>query len=353
MARIFDLQQTKGQFQVQGIVTGTEKEKFFTSKKTQKGADFRMINFGCKFDNDATMYLRLNGMPKDKVYFSKKNKETGKTEVKDVPFANRNKFNEDGFKLIGINLGLEKTEDENGKLVNDKKTLVEYDACEYIGNKLNDDSSVFIKGNLEFSSYTDNDGNIRRSINYVPSQISLCKEVNFEDYDYVDKKPVHDFEQTIVFNGIEKETVDGSDTGRFVVSAYIVTYSDIVATEFIITDSKLAGIFKKNLKNYYSIKVNGHIEVTHSIETVEDDDCWGEASSMNVVSNPTKIELVITGATPSTIDKETYTEDNVSEALQKIKNSKNAEKNFSGSTTNKNNDDDDWGTVLDDEGINW
>lgn len=344
MARLFDLPQTRGQFQAMGIISGVEKDKFYTEKETKTGKDFRAVNFGCKFDKDATMYINLTGMPKDKVYFSKR--ENGKSTTKDVPFAQRNKFHEDGFKLIGVNLGLEKITDENGKLVNNKKTMVEYDACEYISNKLRDDSSVFIKGNLDFSSYIDNNGDTRRSIKYVPNQISLCKsDIDFDDFDYVDKKPVHDFEQTIVFTGIEKEMDDGKDTGRFVVGCYIVTWSDVVATEFIITDPKLAGLFKKNLKKYYAITVNGKIEVSHSIETVDEDDCWGESSAMSYVSNPTKIELVITGARPSTIDKTTYTEENISDAIKKIRNSKTAENNFNGgSKSNKTEEsDDDWG----------
>ena len=65
---------------------------------------------------------------------------------------------------------------------------------------------------------------------------------------------------------------------------------------------------------------------------------------MKAVSAPTKTEMIITGATGSSIDKETYTEKNVAEAIKVIKASKTAEQNFSGKA---NNDDDtsDWGDV--------
>ena len=43
------------------------------------------------------------------------------------------------------------------------------------------------------------------------------------------------------------------------------------------------------------------------------------------VSAPTKREFIITGAKGSSIDKELYTEENVTEAIAKIKNANKAE----------------------------
>ena len=347
--RIFELQETKGTFQVRGIINGVEKDRFYTSKKTQTGKDFRAVNFGCEYNDKQTIYMNLNGMPQQKVYFSNRNQSTGKTETKDVPWANRHKFNEEGFRMIGVGLGLTKTKDQTGKEVNDKKTMTPFDACEYINDNLKDDMSTFIKGNIEFSSYTDKDGNIRRSVKYIPGQISLCKEVDFSKYDDADNKPAHDFTQNIVYMGIEQEMVDDKATGRFIVSAKIVTWSDIVDTEFIVTDKNLANLFRKNLKSYYAITVHGKIEVSHSVQEVEEDDSWGEANAMNRVSAPTKTEMIITGATPSTIDRETYTEKNIAEAVRAIKASKTAEQNFSGKANN-NDDTSNWGEVDEDDG---
>ena len=351
--RIFDLQETRGSFQVKGIVNGVESNRFYTSKKTKTNKDFRNVNFGCAYDDKKSIYLNLNGMPQQNVYFSKRNQATGKTETETVSWANRYKFNKEGFRMIGVNVGLEKTKDDSGKVVNLKKTLTPFDACEYIKGNMQDDSSVFIRGALEFSSFNDSEGNIRRSIKYVPNQVSLCQDVVYADYSD-DNKPVHDFTQNIVFMGIEKEkNSDDKETGRFVVSAKIVTYSDIVDTEFIITDSKLAGVFKKNLKAYNAITVHGKIDVSHSVQEVEEEDCWGEANSMNAVSNPTKVELIITGATPSTIDKETYTEKNINEAIKKIRASKEADDKFVSNDDSAS--DADWGDSgsTDDEDEPW
>lgn len=345
--RIFDLPECRGSFQVKGIVNGVRRDKFYTDKKTKTGKDFRAVNFGCEYNATTSMYMSLNGMPQTDVYFSKRNQETGKTETRKVSWANRNSFSEDGFRMIGVNLGLVKTTDKEGKSVNDKKTMHSFDACEYIKKNLKDDMSTFIRGNIEFSSYTDKDGNVRRSIKYVPNQISLCQDVVFGDFNE-NNKPVHDFTQNIVYTGIEKERENDKDTGRFVVTAKIVTYSDIVDTQFIILDAKLANLFKKNLKPYNAITVHGRIEVTHNIQEVEEEDAWGEANAMNTVAAPTKTEMIITGATPSSIDKETYTEKNIAEAIKKIKASKTAEQNFSGASNNSD-DTDDWGDSYDDD----
>lgn len=347
-SRLFDLQETKGTFQVKGIVNGVMKNRFYTFKKTKTGKDFRAVNFGCEYDDKKSVYLNLNGMPGQYVYFSKRNPDTGKNETKSVEWANRNKFNADGFRMIGVNLGLVKTTDKDGNEVNERKTLHAFDACDYIKNYLNDNASVFIKGNIDFGSYMDKDGNIRRSIKYVPSQISLCKnDVDFSQYDNESNKPVHNFTQTIVFTGIEKEKENEKDTGRFVVSAKIVTYSDVVDTQFIVTDAKLAALFKKNLKPYNALEVSGRIEVSHIVEEVSEEDCWGEVNVMDAVSSPTKTELIITGAKPSTIDRDTYTEAKVAEAIRKVRASKTAEKNFSGGTSTSA--DSGWGESFDDD----
>lgn len=347
--RLFELQETKGTFQVKGVVNGVMRDKFYTSKKTKTGNDFRAVNFGCAYDNQKSVYMALNGMPQQNVYFSRRNPDTNKTETQAVPWANRNKFNADGFRMIGVNLGITKTTDDSGKTVNDKKTMHAYDACEYIKANLKDDESVFIKGNLDFSSYMDNQNNIRRSIKYVPNQISLCKDVDFSEYtDDGVNKPIHNFTQTIVFTGIDKEKENDRDTGRFVVSAKIVTYSDIVDTQFIIIDAKLAGLFKKNLKPYNAIEVSGRIEVSHSIEEVSEEDYWGEKNVMENVSAPTKTELVITGAKPLTIDRDTYTEKSVADAVKKIRASQNAEQNFSGKAATSVNTDE-WGEDFGDD----
>lgn len=326
-ARLFDLPETKGAFQLKGNVSGTKKNSFFEEKKTRTNKDMKKINFGVEYADGKTLYVNMQGVEQENVYFSKRSENKGeKSEVVTVPWADRFTYNREGFRLIGKNIGVRKKLDKDGKEVNDKKTLTEFDACKEIADNLKDSNSVFIKGRIDYSSMPDDNGNKKHFTKLVPDQVSLCGVVDFNDEKFTQQ---NDFNQVIIFMGIEKETNDnGAETGRFLVQAKIVTYSTIEDVEFIIEDSKLANIFRKNLKPYNAIKVSGHMVTSTQTETVEEDDSWGEEDSMDKVAAPTRREFIITGAKPSTIDKELYNKKNVEEAIEKINKATKAENDF-------------------------
>ena len=160
-----------------------------------------------------------------------------------------------------MRLGIEK--DKDGK--NIQQVLTEFDACKEIGTNIKDGMSVFTKGKIEFSSFDSTDGK-KRSIKFIPQQISLCsKDIDFEDEGFEIKA---DFSQQIIFMGIEK------NDNIFIVKAKIVTYSSIEDTEFIIKDKNLANTFRQKLKPYNAIQVHGRIEVTENVEEVADENGW-------------------------------------------------------------------------------
>ena len=318
------LPQTKGSFQVRGKVTGASKENFYTEKLTKTDKPWRQVTFGAQFDKDSTVYLSLNGMERDKVWFSKK--EDNQTVTEEVAWKDRFTFAKDGYSLIGVNVGVSKTKDEKGNDVNDKKRLTEYDACKEIGDNLVDDKTVFVRGNIEYGSYND-----KHTTKFVPNQVSLAKDIEFDAEDFA---PLADFTQVIVFMDINPN----EDKTRAIVSAKIINYDTVEDAEFIITDMNLANVFRKNLKPYTSIKVWGNISVEKDTTEVETSDCWGSKNNMERVNAPTIRELIITGADPETIDKTTYTEEAIDKAIETVKASKNAEKDF-GNTT------DGWGSV--------
>ncbi len=321
------LQETIGLFQIRGVVNGSEKEKFYVEKKTKSQKDMRLVNFGVEIEPNKSIYVNLNGMVKDEVFFSTKDKD-GKTVTEKVKWDKRKTFNKEGYSLIGLRLGLEK--DEDGK--NIQETMVEFDACERIGSTLKDDMSVFIKGKIEFSSFDGQDGK-KRSIKFIPQQLSLCsKDIDFTDETF---KVKSDFSQQIIYMGIDKVN------DVFVVKAKIVTYSSIEDAEFIIKDSKLANLFRTKLKPYNAIQVHGHIEVTESVEEVADDDTWGESDPTQKINNPTKRDLVITGAKGNTVDTTTYTKDKIEEAIKKLEQSNNAQGDW-GSNSVEDVDDGEW-----------
>lgn len=325
-----NLQQTRGIFQVSGVVQGTLKDKFYVDTVTKTGKPFRAINFGVEFEKGKVMYISINGMEQEKVYFNKRNEETNKMEVKDVPWSQRLTFNEEGWRLIGTGLGLVKGED--GK--NIRMTLTPFDACEYINEHLTDGVSVFIKGNVEYSTYVSN-GTARRSTKFIPNQISLLsKDIDLEELDY---EVQANFEQRIVFTGIDKVE------DEFKLNAKIVNYGSIEDAEFVVRDAKLAGIFKKNLKPYNSIDVYGEISVTEDVAQVQDDDdCWGEPSKMQSIAAPIKRDLVITGASKSSLDTELYSEEAILLAVKALTQDKKAEQEWGNKSNIANDEEDEW-----------
>ena len=335
--RLFDLPETKGAFQLKAIVTGMEKDKAYKEIRTKSNREMRMLNFGATYEDGKTLYINLQGMEQENVYFSKRAEKKGdKPETAKVPWADRFTYNREGFRLIGKNIGVKKKIDSEGKTVNDKKVLTDFDACKEIKDNLKDGSSVFIRGNIDYSSFVDNNGNKKTSTKLIPNQVSLCADIDFNDEKF---EKQNDFNQVIIFMGIEQEKSDNDKpTGRFIVLAKIVTYSNIEDVEFVIEDTSLANKFRKSLKPYNAIKVSGHMVASTQTETVDNDDEWGEEDKIEKVSAPTKREFIITGAKGSSIDKELYTEENVMEAIAKIRNANKAEESF-GSTS------DDWGNV--------
>jgi hypothetical protein len=319
------LPQTRGTFQLSGIVTGTEKDSFYKETQTKTKKPWRILNFGLKTDKDATVYVNLSGGEKDKVFFSKTVTEDNKkkTVTEEVSWKDRFKFNKEGFRLIGVNIGVKKILDDKGKTVNDKKNLTDYDAAREISENLKDNQSLFVKGNIDYSHYAGNDGNVKRAVKFIPTQVSLCsKDINFDDEKF---EPTSDFTQVLVFTGIAQ---DETDKTKFILSAKIVNFNSIEDAEFIVENKDLATTFKKNLKPYTALKVWGKLRVISDTEVVPSTDTWGEANDMEKVNNPTKRELIITGADKTTIDTETYTEKKIEEAIAKINASKKAESEF-------------------------
>lgn len=340
MARKIDLPETKGAFQLSGVVSGVESKKFYSDKATKTGKSRRDVNFGIGINKDSVIYVNLNGMEKDEVCFYKKADKKGEKGItKKIKWANRHDFKEEGFKILGVNIGLVKKLDKNGKEVNDSKYLIEYDACKYVSEKLKDKETVFTKGKIEYSSMKNDKDEITRFKKFIPSQISLCKPVDFEAEDF---EETADFQQRIVFMGIEKDDSNKEDI-KFVVSAKIITYNTIEDAEFIIRNKTLADKLRKNLKPYNAIDVWGKINNRADTEQVEDDgeDSWGDENKMDKAKTPHIKELVITGADPKSIEKETYTEANIEEAIRAIK-------EFGEETSSDN---DDWGSTKGGESV--
>ncbi len=335
--RPISLSETKGVFQVKGIVTGCESDSFYKESKTKTNRAMRTLSFGVEYQEGKVIYVRLQGMELDNVYFSAFDPKANKSVTQRVDWADRFSFRREGYRIIGCNVGLRKKIDENGRTVNDKKYLTDFDACKECADNLKDGISVFVKGNIEYSSFTDNEGDKRTYIRLVPNQISLCGTVDFADENYTIQ---NDFGQHIVFMGIDKEKSEkGTDTGRYLVTAKVVNYNSIENAEFILSNSGLAKKIKSHIHPYTHVKVHGHIETVIQAEPVDIEDCWGESDAMMRVIAPSRREFIITGVTPSTIDRESHSRDKMEEAESRLAKENKAKADFGGY--------DDWGEISD------
>jgi hypothetical protein len=325
------LPQQKGTFEIKGVVTNTLKENFYKESKTKTGKDFRSLNFGITFDKNQTLFVNLTGMPQDNVYFSKRGEKGEKPTTEKVAWKDRYTFRKEGYTLIGVNVGLEKTDNGKGVEVNDIKHLTPFDATKYISENLKDGISVYIRGNIEFSHYTNQGGDLQRNSKLVVTQVSMCKPVDFEATGF---EPDASFAQPIVFNAVSKED------SRFNVEAKVVNYATVEDTNFAIENPKLADNFRKSLKPFYAIKVWGKIRTVKNTEVVEDNDAsdgWGDKNPLEKLTGQYRKEFIITGADPESMDKDTYAEKEIEKAIDIMNTNDIAKKDF-GET------EDDWGS---------
>lgn len=348
--RLHELKQTSATFQARGIVAGMKKEKAYQSGTTKAGGQWNSLEFMLNINNNKAIFIKLRGFPRNEVCYYKGSEVKGEkgTTVK-VPWKDRKKSPGDGYRLIGVNISTGK--DENGKNVNE--VFTEYDAVEYLHNALQDGESLFIKGDMNFSSYVGKDGQAKRSVELNPTQISYTqKPVDFDEEGY---EEMAEFENTLVFTDIEKETDEnGKNTGRFVLSGYSIGYNTIESVSFIVDENhtKLANNLKKNMKPGYAIKTYGKIFVTNNIEAVEtNDDGWGDTSPMERINSPSKREYIVYKGVPESIEKETYSEAEIAKAIKAIKNAKEASEKFVDTSDDTNADD--WGTDDDGEDTPW
>ena len=343
--KMHDMKYTQSNFQLRGVITGTQSQRFYKSGAGKSGGQWNSLEFGVKIADGKTIYVSMRGFPRDEVFYYKRGENGAKGTTKRVLWKDRKKSPGADYRLIGVNISTGK--DESGKNINE--TFTEYDAVEWLHDNLHDDDSVFIKGNLQFSSYTDRNGQTRKKIELVPTQISYTqKPINFYADDYTE---MAEFENTLVFKSIDKEEDEnGKATGRFVLSGYAVGYNSVENVSFIVDaeHAKLANNLRKAMKEGYSVKTFGRIDVIVDTTTVDSDDSgWGESSPMERLNAPVRREYVVYRADPGSIDKEEYSTEDIAAAVRKINAAKTAAENF-GEKANKSVDisvdDDEWST---------
>ena len=82
---------TQGHFQISGLISGVESERFYTEKNTKSDKPRRTLNFAIMFDKDKKAYVEQAGMEQKSVWFSKSelDKATGKRNTETIEIRPR------------------------------------------------------------------------------------------------------------------------------------------------------------------------------------------------------------------------------------------------------------------------
>jgi len=326
MANKVDLgcKQLRGTFQMSGKVSGRLSQGFFTEGTSSNGKAYRKCRFGVELEQGKTVYMDLFGAASDFCYISKRTTLPGgkmQNDTQQIPWSKRFDFEKDpkykGYQMIGVTCGCRKVTDEKGVEKNLVRHLTPYDACDEIQN-LRDNQSIFVRGNIEYQTY-----NGTHRVNFVPTQVSLCKDIDFDDMDYVCNAR---FTQPLVLMGVEAN----KESGEYDVQAKIVNYSTVEDAEFHIKKdfSGLAKTMKK-LGSYVHLKVHGRIAVEGEVQQVEEDSEWGvQTNPMERVASPFVRKLIIEGADPQSVDKESYSEEIIEHAIEVASNIQSAKNDY-------------------------
>lgn len=326
MAKKHNVKVCKSNFKIVGNVVGTKSDRFFKQFTFDSGASKNTTTFGLQSSPTNVNYVTVEGFDGKEAWFSKWDKQTKTNDIKKVDWDDRFNFSEDGYNpFFGVRIGT--TLDDKGKP--EIATLFGYDASQELSETLEDGMPLYVEGQIAYTSYS-KDGELKRYKNFVPQKVYLQKsELDFESDKY---KEENRFEQDLVFMGIEQEKDENNKaTGRFILYAKIVTRDSVEDTQFIVEDKSLADKLRKNLKEYWGISVMGRL-VTRVVET-EDEDSWGDDEDLHG-NNIQFREMIITKAYPASIDKESYSEENLASIKQ-------ADDDF-GDSVDEDEDDDVW-----------
>lgn len=313
MANDFRLEQTKSKFTLSGVVSRIDNENAYREGVIQKGrnqgSQYRSIRFGVKTSERNEVFVELFGMEKEKVYgYSYEKKES-----KSFSFDQRKNIPEE-YRLIGTSLGLGR--DDDGKLI--RSNCVEFDAVEEIYNNIENGDSVFIVGELQFSTYTNKSGEEVEQTQHVIKNLSIQKNpIDFESDRFAE---VTDFEQEIIF----VDAIHDKDQGKVFVTGRTIGFADRWNDATFVIDvssdkdlQTLGKSFLKKLKFGDFIQIYGKIintvELVEMEEEVDTGNIFGGKSkpkSLQSYSVKNYInELQIIGVDPDTYETSKYSEE--------------------------------------------
>lgn len=288
---------TKSHFHLGGEVVGLKnprKNQGYIKGKTKDGREYHRISFAVKTSPDNIVNVEVFGTIPDKVYaYNQKLKES-----KALSWAKRDVNLADGWRRI----------------------YSSYEVVQQLKDELSDGDMVKIHGELEYSSFTTNDGKV------IPRCVSKIN--SFEFYDD-DKEPDFNSEDFKEYNYFTQELiVDNvfSVDEKTYLLAYIVKYGEILFPVQFELDQAII----KNMKRLpfgTFLKAEGIQNNRVVLEEVTDDDGWGVRKE-NIIKDR-KFSLVLYAVDPNTIEEKRYSKKEIDVQLEKqIARTTEQDKNF-------------------------
>jgi hypothetical protein len=295
--------QTKASFEARGTLFHVDSDNAF--KISEKG--WRTVNLGLRISDSEVMYITVKGGKRNTVWLSKPAEKKGeKSTTKEVDWADRHKEQRNGFKVIGVSLGLTKKADEPTK--NEIVSMTEFDAFDYLKETAEDGMSVFVAGDIEHSSYV-KDGETKKITNFLVKRMYLTGEpIDFQAENF--EKSAGFFQNGIVMGRRE-------DKEQYFLDLGYVGYGSFETVSVECTKVIFDAIKANGVRPYNSIVFTGVLKTSQAVEEKETD-TWGEKSNVGVAKNPARTTLLITGARGETLSKDTYTQKSVEKYLADV-----------------------------------
>jgi single-stranded DNA-binding protein len=280
------LVQTKGAFKAIGKVTRIDKDGAFregvADKGKKKGETYRSLRFGVKTSETNEVTVNMFDYEPEEVFLwnsdlAKKEKDKGgKYKGLKVPFDewvdNEEKLKEEGHSVLQARTGFSYGED--GKL--QTRGLPKFVASEEIFENLDNGDSVVIEGDIRYSEYENQQGQMVQKKDLSIEKCYKIKDIDFEDAKF---EEVTYFEQELIYIDAEPDKANKKVflTGRTIDykknwndSQFVIDYSDGEGGDDKDMVTLATGVLKK-MKFGDKIKVFGEVLNRAVVVEVEDE----------------------------------------------------------------------------------
>lgn len=271
------LEQTRGLFKLRGFVKGVDRDNAFEESVrtdgTRAGETFRKLNLGIQTTDSNQIRVGLFSYEPEEVFIwnSAKKKKNKDYKGERIPYEQyletKEILKENGDAVLQSRVGVE--HDEKGKAIS--HSMTHFEAIEEIYTNIDNDDSVYVEGQVGYSSYKNKEDEDVTGINYnIEKFYKSSKPYDFDDEKY---EPMHYYEQQFVY---VDSMIDKSAKKLYVTGRIIDYRQNTVDAVFVVNygDDESMGKLAKNINKKFQfgdlVTVFGEV-LNESIETEVED----------------------------------------------------------------------------------